>query len=249
MAAFRVLETQFQKFIKPKFSLDDDDGIMTREQDTRSSSRNDADANHADIKTIYDEEPIAENFKTMVSSQVDVNNDLSKPVTAHYLPKERDFAFAKPHHVIASSESRNSSKNMPRFCSNDMVHNHYLEEKWKPPGRSFKTVGLRWVPTRKIFTSSTTTVDSEPPHGSNTYITNLHECIQNLDSSAGTSFNVIRNKLLLNVGTLSIRRRKNQVWIKRKVKSETNGYMGKNFDTEIYARSSPRGFFNVYLLL
>ncbi|GJU63266.1 hypothetical protein Tco_1245101, partial [Tanacetum coccineum] len=61
MAAFRVPETQFQKFIKPKFSLDDDDGIMTRQQDTRSSSRNDADANHADIKTIYDEEPIAEN--------------------------------------------------------------------------------------------------------------------------------------------------------------------------------------------
>ncbi|GJW41615.1 hypothetical protein Tco_0067460 [Tanacetum coccineum] len=30
--------------------------------------------------------------------------------------------------MIASSSSRNSSKNMPRFSSNDMVHNHYLEE-------------------------------------------------------------------------------------------------------------------------
>ncbi|GKD88417.1 hypothetical protein Tco_1363924 [Tanacetum coccineum] len=30
--------------------------------------------------------------------------------------------------MTASSESRNSSKNMPRFSSNDMVHNHYLEE-------------------------------------------------------------------------------------------------------------------------
>ncbi|GKA55371.1 hypothetical protein Tco_0754320 [Tanacetum coccineum] len=58
----------------------------------------------------------------------DVNNDLSKPVTTHYLPKERESAVVKPHHVIASSESRNSSKNMPRFSSNDMVHNHYLEE-------------------------------------------------------------------------------------------------------------------------
>ncbi|GKA57641.1 hypothetical protein Tco_0756829 [Tanacetum coccineum] len=29
MAAFRVLEIQFQKFIKPRFSLDDEDGIMT----------------------------------------------------------------------------------------------------------------------------------------------------------------------------------------------------------------------------
>ncbi|GJV41826.1 hypothetical protein Tco_1420266 [Tanacetum coccineum] len=30
MTNFRVLETQFQKFIKPWFSLDYDDGIMTR---------------------------------------------------------------------------------------------------------------------------------------------------------------------------------------------------------------------------
>ncbi|GKF68960.1 hypothetical protein Tco_0198639, partial [Tanacetum coccineum] len=30
--------------------------------------------------------------------------------------------------MIASSESRNSSKNMPRFSSNDMVHNIYLDE-------------------------------------------------------------------------------------------------------------------------
>ncbi|GKD89800.1 hypothetical protein Tco_1365307 [Tanacetum coccineum] len=29
MAAFRVLETQFQKFIKSRFSLDDEDGLMT----------------------------------------------------------------------------------------------------------------------------------------------------------------------------------------------------------------------------
>nr|GEV06509.1 hypothetical protein [Tanacetum cinerariifolium] len=66
--------------------------------------------------------------KPRFSSQVDVNNDLSKPVTTHYLPKERESAVVKPHHVIASSESRNSSKNMPRFSSNDMVYNHYLEE-------------------------------------------------------------------------------------------------------------------------
>ncbi|GKA09796.1 hypothetical protein Tco_0689229 [Tanacetum coccineum] len=58
----------------------------------------------------------------------DVNNDLSKPVTTHYLTKERESAVVKPHHVIASSESRNSSKNMPRFSLNGMVHNYYLDE-------------------------------------------------------------------------------------------------------------------------
>ncbi|GJU07087.1 hypothetical protein Tco_1123517 [Tanacetum coccineum] len=62
------------------------------------------------------------------ASQIDVNNDLSKPVTTHYLPKERESTSAKPHYVIASSKSRNSSKNMPRFSLNDMIHNHYLDE-------------------------------------------------------------------------------------------------------------------------
>ncbi|GKG27469.1 hypothetical protein Tco_0403172, partial [Tanacetum coccineum] len=39
------------------------------------------------------------------ASQVDVNYDLSKPVTTHYLPREKESAFAKPHHMIAPSSS------------------------------------------------------------------------------------------------------------------------------------------------
>nr|GEX72603.1 hypothetical protein [Tanacetum cinerariifolium] len=66
--------------------------------------------------------------KPRYDSQVDVHNDLSKPVTTHYLPKEKEAASAKPHHMIASSNSRISTKNMTRFSLNDMVHNHYLEE-------------------------------------------------------------------------------------------------------------------------
>ncbi|GJR91320.1 hypothetical protein Tco_0215331 [Tanacetum coccineum] len=58
--------------------------------------------------------------KPRFASQVDVNNDLSKPVTTHYLPKRRESAPAKPHHMIAPSSSR--------YSSNDIVHNHYLEE-------------------------------------------------------------------------------------------------------------------------
>ncbi|GJR64266.1 hypothetical protein Tco_0010331 [Tanacetum coccineum] len=109
MVAFRVLETQCQKFIKSRIYLDDEDGIMThkyfleytqlevqqfhdtliqhlesekvdtskalnaslvdtknsgtesRKQDTSSKSGNDANAADADIKPIYDEEPMAEN--------------------------------------------------------------------------------------------------------------------------------------------------------------------------------------------
>ncbi|GJY74024.1 hypothetical protein Tco_0478455, partial [Tanacetum coccineum] len=58
--------------------------------------------------------------KQRFTSQVDVNNDLSKPVTLHYLPKERESDVAKPHHMIAPGSSR--------YSSNDMVHKHYLEE-------------------------------------------------------------------------------------------------------------------------
>ncbi|GJW91199.1 hypothetical protein Tco_0168752 [Tanacetum coccineum] len=66
--------------------------------------------------------------KPRFASQVDMKHVLSKPVTSHYLPKERESAVVKPNHVIESSKSRNSSKNMTIFSSNDMVHNHYLEE-------------------------------------------------------------------------------------------------------------------------
>ncbi|GJY00825.1 hypothetical protein Tco_0358977 [Tanacetum coccineum] len=54
-------------------------------------------------------------------------------------------------------------------------------------GRIFKTVSLRWIPTGKMFTDSTTKVDSEPPNGSNDDITNPYECNQTLYFSAGTS--------------------------------------------------------------
>ncbi|GKA97735.1 hypothetical protein Tco_0825629, partial [Tanacetum coccineum] len=78
--------------------------------------------------------------KPWYASQVDVNNDLSKPVTPHYLPKVQEAAVVKHHHVIASIKSRNNSKNMPRFSSNDMVHNHYLKEARK---KTQKVVGIQ----------------------------------------------------------------------------------------------------------
>ncbi|GKB29342.1 hypothetical protein Tco_0868743 [Tanacetum coccineum] len=58
--------------------------------------------------------------KPRFASQVDVNNNLPKPVTTHYLPKGKESACAKPHHMIAPGSSR--------YSSNDTVHNHYLEE-------------------------------------------------------------------------------------------------------------------------
>ncbi|GJR62791.1 hypothetical protein Tco_1504953 [Tanacetum coccineum] len=64
--------------------------------------------------------------KPRFASQVDEKNVLSKPVTPHYLPKVREYMRAKPHHVIAPGSSWNSQEES--YGSNDMAHNHHLEE-------------------------------------------------------------------------------------------------------------------------
>ncbi|GKD52986.1 hypothetical protein Tco_1286373 [Tanacetum coccineum] len=69
----------------------------------------------------------------------------------------------------------------------------------QPTGRILKTVCLRWVPTGKIFTSSTTKVDSEPPNGSKEDITNQCESEQALDVSAGTLLSTAVQASVVNV--------------------------------------------------
>ncbi|GJV96632.1 hypothetical protein Tco_1548209 [Tanacetum coccineum] len=274
--------------------------------------------------------------KQQFASQIDVNNNLSRPVTQHYLPKKIESVFEKPGHMIASSESRNSSKNMPRFSSNDMVHNHYLDEarkktqerdmnsktsvmpsarfqcttddsKPKPrslpisksscvtisavpktdhsknsssfsdskhfvcstchkcvsnvnhdacitkllkevnshakiqshktrnrnkpvdqkshtlkPGRIFKSVSLRWIPTGKTFDSCTGKVYSELTHGSNIDIPNIHVCKQTLDLSAGTSLNGQKQQRIdLSAGALyNVKQENLRVWLLKKLISK-----------------------------
>nr|GEY79905.1 retrovirus-related Pol polyprotein from transposon TNT 1-94 [Tanacetum cinerariifolium] len=85
--------------------------------------------------------------KPRFSSQVDVNNVLSKPVTPYYLSKVRESAPAKPHHVNAPSSSRNSKK---ESCgSNDMAYNYYLEEAKKNTQEKNKNLKPREMPSAK----------------------------------------------------------------------------------------------------
>nr|GEY21984.1 hypothetical protein [Tanacetum cinerariifolium] len=46
-------------------------------------------------------------------------------ITPRYVAKVREYVFGKPHHVIASGSSRNSSNESYR--SNDMTHKYYLD--------------------------------------------------------------------------------------------------------------------------
>ncbi|GKD23996.1 hypothetical protein Tco_1225699, partial [Tanacetum coccineum] len=91
------------------------------------------------------------NSKPRFASQVDVNNNLSKPVTIHYLPKGKESACAKPHHMIAPGSSR--------YSSNDMVHNHYLEEAKKKTQESGRNSRPSVMPS---VTSQSTTNGSKP---------------------------------------------------------------------------------------
>ncbi|GKA73430.1 hypothetical protein Tco_0779732 [Tanacetum coccineum] len=298
------IEMQTQESLIDTGKVVDADLVITESSGTESevkdnSSRlgNDTDADDADIRPIYDEEPMAEvqltaecnifaigqqhteqpeiinegsdlgkvlgkpvlqsprnqsvvrqpnafkserpqMSKQRFASQVDVNNNLSRLVTKHYLPKKREFVFAKPDHMIAFSETRNSSKSMPRFSSNDMVHNHYLDEAKKKTQEIDRNSNTNMIPSarlqsiadgskpkprstnhltrslhvsksscititavpkadhskRKLFDSCTGKDDSEPTHGSNIDIPNIHESKQTLDLSASTSINVQRTK-------------------------------------------------------
>ncbi|GJY08157.1 hypothetical protein Tco_0375211 [Tanacetum coccineum] len=136
--------------------------------------------------------------KPWFPSQVDVNNDLSKPVTTHYLPKGKESACAKPHHMIAPGSSsfhyleeakkktqerdRNSRPSVMPSARSQSTSNDC-----KPKPRSNTQTSRNWPASkRKIFESSTTKVDSEPTNGSNKDITNQYECEKTLDVSAGT---------------------------------------------------------------
>ncbi|GJS64025.1 hypothetical protein Tco_0678589 [Tanacetum coccineum] len=168
------------------------------------------------------------------------------PITEHSKNSRSVFDFK--HFVCSSCEkcifNANHGVCVTKFLNeiNSRAKTSVVHEKtktprsclrWKLTGRIFKTVGLRWVPTRKIFTSSTTKVDSESPHGFNTYITNLHECIQTLDSSIGTSINVqVEQTLDLSAVTpFNLKKEKNQGVDKRKYDIWETKVTWDSFDT------------------
>nr|GEU47526.1 hypothetical protein [Tanacetum cinerariifolium] len=176
MAAFNAIpefhETLIQHLESVKKSIDervhhkrdsvDTDRSRTesKEQDTSSISGNDAHDDDADIRPIYDEDPMAE----------------KQPIEQISVAKKPERQIPKGHGFSVQKTSIVQKKTMtPRSCL-----------RWKPTGKIFKTAGLRWVPTGKIFTSSTTKVDNEPLNGSNVDITNQYECEQTLDVSACT---------------------------------------------------------------
>nr|GEV59064.1 hypothetical protein [Tanacetum cinerariifolium] len=171
----------------------------SKEQDTSSRSGNDAHNDDADIKPIYDEEPMAEkcifnaNHDSCVTKFLNEINSCAKvpsnkitnknkPVVQISVPNKQERLVSTGHMFSIQKTSVVQKKTMtPRSCL-----------RWKRTGRIFKILGLRWV-TGNMFASNIPKVDSEPLNGLNADITNQYECEQTLDVSAGT--------LNLSVGT------------------------------------------------
>ncbi|GJZ54004.1 hypothetical protein Tco_0608889 [Tanacetum coccineum] len=119
-------------------------------------------------------------FKQRFGLPVVVNKNLSNHHSTLF-PKKQESAFAKPDHVIASSSSRNSSKNMPRFSSNDMVHNHYLDEARKKTQERDRNSKTSVMPSARF---QSTADGSKPKPRSNNQTSRSLPCVFNANHDA-----------------------------------------------------------------
>ncbi|GJX28826.1 hypothetical protein Tco_0236905 [Tanacetum coccineum] len=128
----------------------------------------------------------------------DVNSraKVQSPKTKNNKPVESKSHTHKPGRQIGIGQRFSLNKSS---VVHEKPHTPRSCLRWKPTGRIFKTVSLRWIHTGKMFTDSTTKVDSEPSNGSNDDITNPYECNQTLYFSAGTSNSSAVQTSFLNV--------------------------------------------------
>ncbi|GJY81900.1 hypothetical protein Tco_0494651 [Tanacetum coccineum] len=122
---------------------------------SRSGNDADADADNAYIKLVYDEEPMAE---VQLTVELKVLKEKSNKAKVKHDIDVIEIINIELEHKVAKL-----------LKENETLKKHYKE---------------LWIPTGKIFESSTTKVDSEPTNGSNKDITNQYECEKTLDVSA-----------------------------------------------------------------
>ncbi|GJU18509.1 hypothetical protein Tco_1146475 [Tanacetum coccineum] len=93
--------------------------------------------------------------------------------------------------VLNSNHDACISKLLKEVISRAKIKSHKTRNSNNPAenqkARIINIVGLRWIPTGKIFTSCTSKAHSESTHGSKVDISKIRECKQTLDLTAGTS--------------------------------------------------------------
>nr|GEW73324.1 hypothetical protein [Tanacetum cinerariifolium] len=169
-AAFWVINRQFQKFIDSKFTLDYDSQMLDK----------------------YFAEYTRIEVKQFRETLLQHMSNAKKSITKRTQSNEIESEVHDDNNRSLNDTYTNDANIKPIYDEEPMAEktSPRSDFRWKPKGRIFKTVGLRWVPTGKILSSCTSKNDSESTHGSNVDISNIYECKQTLDVSAGTSINV-----------------------------------------------------------
>nr|GEV35298.1 hypothetical protein [Tanacetum cinerariifolium] len=156
-----------------------------------SRSRNDMHTDDADIHSVNDKQPMAEVDRNTTLESTDMSNRggeidqnanakntkdqvdsliIQLNFTPYYLPKVRESAPAKPHHVNAPSSSKNSQ--IESYGSNDMAQNYYLEEAKKKTQDKNRNLKPREMPSAKTHHTLNTCIPK--PRRNNQTSSNWH---------------------------------------------------------------------------
>ncbi|GJX51757.1 hypothetical protein Tco_0278602 [Tanacetum coccineum] len=141
-------------------------GTESEVQDDSSRLGNDTDVDDADIRPIYDEEPVAE---VQLTAECNI------------------YAIGQQH--TEKPEIINEGR-VDQYPEQRQVKSHMLDSSPDNQTTDYSKQSLEWITYRMLFRSCTARNDSEPTLGSNVDISNIHESKQTLDLSAGTSINV-----------------------------------------------------------
>ncbi|GJZ52156.1 hypothetical protein Tco_0606671 [Tanacetum coccineum] len=160
-------------------------------------------ANNAELKAQIQEKVFAiaalkNDLRKLKGNSVDTKFDKTSVLGKPVLPLLRNQSVVR-HLNAFKSERAQMSKQRFSLNKTSVVYEKTSPRsdlRWKTTSRIFKSVGLRWIPTGKLFGSCMSKVNNELPHGSNVDIPNIHECKQTLDVSAGTSINVQKEQSL-----------------------------------------------------
>ncbi|GKB77304.1 hypothetical protein Tco_0944199 [Tanacetum coccineum] len=188
IASFKVLETQFQMFIKSRMYLDDEFVVMTRNyflQYTQLAIPEFRDTLIQHMESV--KKSIDERAKHKEEYNMGLWDSIERAREKQRQQHTEQPEFNNEGEVDQNVEQCHDTCPLPAKITDNQTTKHSYQS------LESENICLRWVPTGKIFTSSTTKVDSEPTNGSNEDITNLYEYEQTLDVNA-RYFNLIAVK-------------------------------------------------------
>nr|GEX19187.1 hypothetical protein [Tanacetum cinerariifolium] len=176
--------------------------------------------------------------KQRFASRVDVNNNLSRPITQHYLPKRSESDFAEPDHLIASNESRNRFQSTtdgrkPKPRSNNQTSRSL------PVSKSSRVM-IMAIPKADHSKSSTSFSDSKY-----FFCSTCHKCVFNANHDA--CITKLLKEVNLHAKIQSHKTRNNNKPVEQKSHTQKPGmkiFTGHRFSPnntcDVYEKTSPR---------